>query len=734
MADYATPSTDKPKDGEEKKEKTGKHWLDEIEQAERDLGSYQERAKKIVDLYTRHRETTATSERKYAMLWANIEVLKPATYARSPQPSVNRRFSDKDPLGRYTAETIQRCLSSIFDTSDIDSCLKSCRDDFLLVGRGTPWVRYVPSFENKTLEGQTVEALKDETLAFDFVHHTDFVHPKCRAWVDLPWVARRVHLDKAKFIERFGEEKYKKLSEKPARESHGYGKDGKQDICTYELWSKRDNKVLWLAKGCEDVLDEKPPLYDLRDFWPCPKPAFATCATDSLIPVPDYVFYQDQAEEIDDLTKRIAALTDALKLTGFYPAGAEGEISTAIESALSPHSGNQMIPVPSWAAFVQGGGAKQMIEWLPVEMVVKVLQGCVELRNQLIEDVYQITGISDIIRGQGEASETATAQNIKAQWGGIRIRDRQSEMVRLSRDITRIAAEIVAERFQPETIFRLSGMSLPTQEQKEQAQLQIQQLQMQPALPDQPPVEIPPQVEQMLKLPTQEEVIQLLRDDRMRSYRIDIETDSTIEADEQAEKASRNEFLQVVGAFMQQAIPAAQAQPALVPMLGEMLMFTVRGYRAGRQLEDVIQQAVDDLSAAAQQAATAPVPQDPKMVEVEGRLQLERDRFEHEKQQAATERVAAGIPEGIQFMDITNDLKATVGALGQTTSDMAQNFQMVMQAIAGIAQQQAAPVELVRDETGAAVAVRKGGVVQQVVFGPDGRAAGLAPMDAPSLQ
>ena len=444
--------------------------------------------------------------------------------------------------------------------------------------------------------------------------------------------------------------------------------------------------------------------------------------------MPDYVYYQDQAEEIDDLTRRIGGLTDALKLTGFYPAGAEGDISTAIEKALSPGSSNQMIPVPSWAAFVQGGGVKQLIEWLPVDMVVQVLKGCIELRTQMIEDVYQITGISDILRGQGKASETATAQNLKAQWGGIRIRERQFELARFARDLTRIAAEIIAEHFQPDTIWRITGLPFPTQEQKQQIQLQVQQQQqqqqgIQPVAPAAP--QMPPEIQKLLSSPTQEEIIQVLRDDQLRSYRIDIETDSTIEADEQAEKAARNEFLQVIAAFMQQALPVAQSTPQLISMLGEMLMFTVRGYRAGRQLEESIEQAIEELTQAAHQAAQAPPPPDPKMVEAQGRMEIERERLAMEKERQTTERVAQGLPAGMAFIDLTNRLEQTVGALGQTTAALSHQFTQAMQAIQAIAEQQAAPVEIMRDETGAAIAVRKGNVMQRVALGVDGRIAGL---------
>jgi hypothetical protein len=44
--------------------------------------------------------------------------------------------------------------------------------------------------------------------------------------------------------------------------------------------------------------------------------------------------------------------------------------------------------------------------------------------------IYEVTGISDIVRGQGNAQETATAQEIKSQWGSLRIRKLQKQIER----------------------------------------------------------------------------------------------------------------------------------------------------------------------------------------------------------------------------------------------------------------------------------------------------------------
>ncbi len=617
---------------------TAARYLLEIEQAEKDAQRYLRRARKIVKIYTEQIRDETRTERQYAMLWANTEVLKPAVYARAPKPVVSRRFNDPDPVGRAASEVLQRSLVSTFERSNIDITMREVRDDFLLVARGCAWVRYEPTFETKEFnvgpdDSETVDVISDESLAYDFVNWADLIYPRSRTWAEVPWVARRVYLDKQAFIDRFGEELYKECA---VKEANGVTPrlDSKQNIprdktAVYELWSKRDNCVAWLTKNCQKFLDYQPPLYDLHGFYPCPEPAFGTRSTDNLTPIPDYVFYQDQAEEINTLTAKIGGLQDALKLTGFYPAGAEGDISTAIERAAAPSSSNQMIPVPAWSQFQAGGGSKSMIEWWPADMVAKVLQACVELRRQLIDDVYQITGISDILRGASAPSETATAQNLKAQWGGIRIRDKQTEIARYARDLARISAEIISEKFQPDTIWRMTGLKYPTAQEKQAAQLQVQQMQQQvaaqpqPPQPGQPPQaqppqqaapELPPELEQILKAPTQEDVLQLIRDDQTRSYRIDIETDSTIAADEQAEQESRTKFAEVVGTLLQQSVPIIQTAPELADAIGETIMFVARAFRSGRQLEEAYEQAVQKIEQKAAKISKAPPQPNPEVI------------------------------------------------------------------------------------------------------------------------
>ncbi|ARO23033.1 hypothetical protein CO659_20980 [Rhizobium sp. S9] len=617
--------------------KVGAHWQQELERAQRYFKSWHDRCVKIEKIYLdQQSDQTSAAKRRFPMLWANTAVLQPAVYARVPQPVVERRFKDAEPVARIASEIVERNLAYTGDEADLDSIMRAVRDDFLLCARGTVWLRYEADFEPLDMGvepsnppadglpgemGAALETIADERVCIDYVHWSDFLHSPARRWKDVTWVARRVPMTGEEMEKRFGRAAMASGADaagarKGESQAERAENEGKTHV--WEIWCKSENYTVWIADGSPVALEVSEPPLELTHFWPCPRPAYGTMSTSSLIPVPDYVYYQQQCDEIDLLTRRINKLTDQLRLKVFYPSG-DGAISPAIEKAMRPENDMVMVPIPEWAAFTDKGGSKAVVT-LPIDEVQKVIVACMAARKQLIEDVYQITGISDIVRGDTQASETATAQRIKSQWGSIRIRDRQAELARFARDIIRLAGEIICDQFQPETLMLVSGIKLPTMAQKQQVEMQMQQMQMaaqqtamraeqmgQPAQssPGMAPPEMPPQLQQMMGQPTIDEVVQLLRNDSIRGFQIDIETDSTIEPDEDAEKQRRMEFVQMVGGFMQQAGAMAQQSPLLVPVMVETLLFAARGFRAGRQLESMLEQVGGQLS----QAANAPKPE-----------------------------------------------------------------------------------------------------------------------------
>lgn len=598
-------------------------YLTLIKRAQKRFQVYQDKCDNIDKLYADLEKLAANSqEREFQIFWANLEVLKPSIYSRPPVPVVTPRHKDRKELPRVASEILERTLETSFDLNDINSTMLAIRDDVAMHSRGVPWVRY---------EATETEAGLVEKALTEPVDRADFLHDPARSWAEVEWVARRAWLSRKKGLERFGDVFLSASVKKP---------DGDEDCEAkaevWEIWHKTEGAVIWVAPGVDRILDHQPPFLQFEGFFPCPKPAYGTVKRRSLIPIPDFLYYKDQVEEINELTARISALSESLRLKGFYAAGVE-DLGDAIEKALKSQDNNAiMIPLSNFAA-LGNQGVKDSIAWLPVVEVASVVKELIALRRQLIEDVYQITGLSDIMRGESDPNETLGAQELKSQYGSIRIRDRQQELVRVARDLTRMVAEIMAENFQPQTLLEMSQYDIATdvmaQEMMAQAQMQGQQAK--------PPITI-------------EKVIALLREQRMRPFVLDIETDSTIQPDENAEKQRRTEYVTAVAGFIQQAFPLGASVPEAVPFIGETLKFLAAPYRAGRELESTIDTFVESMkSKAAQQAAAPPKPNPDEI-----KAKLETDKLQMETQARASELQMEGQAKAQEFQIKQSEMQA----------------------------------------------------------------------------
>jgi hypothetical protein len=115
---------------------------------------------------------------------------------------------------------------------------------------------------------------------------------------------------------------------------------------------------------------------------------------------------------------------------------------------------------------------------MPLKDVVEALLSLHESRDKVKEVIYEITGMSDIMRGVSDPNETASAQETKSQYGSMRLGKHQQAVSRFIRDGIQIMAEIVANHFSQKTLSMITGIDLFTQAEKQQIQAQQQQAQM----------------------------------------------------------------------------------------------------------------------------------------------------------------------------------------------------------------------------------------------------------------
>ncbi len=627
-------------------------WVTEIELYEKEADAWTKRSKKIVKRYKDERASKddTSNTRRYNILYSNIQTLLPAYFSRSPKPDIERRFKDRDDIGRIAAEVWERATTYFVDNDKFRHSIKQAVMDRLLPGRGVVWMRYIPHMRDLQITGNAEvkaegEQLTDdvysesneipqevhfEEVCPDYVYWEDFGHTVARTWEEVRAVWRKVYLTRDELKERFGVEigEAIPLDYSPRNLSEEKTSDDMKKATIFEIWDKPSKKALWLHRDYPKLLDEVDDPLGLDHFFPCPGPLYPTMTNDSLIPVPDFVQYQDQAKELDDLTARIASILKGVKVAGVYDASAAG-----VERLLTEGVENRLIPVEQWAVFGEKGGLKGVMDLLPMKDILQTLLGLYEAREKVKQDLYEITGIADIIRGATKASETATAQNLKGQYAALRLDDGQQSVQRFARTMVRITAQIIANHFSIETIKAISGMKLLTMQEKQQIQMQYAPKPQIPGVPPAPPPPpMPEELEEQMLNPTWEEVGALLKDNAMRCFRIDIETDSTLKADQEANKQASVEFLQAAGAYIAQAAPIAQQTPALQPLLMEMLMFGVRAFPVGKNLETTFEVAKQKLQKAQEIAEQQPPKPDPEMEKLKVQQQNDQMRIEADKQ------------------------------------------------------------------------------------------------------
>ena len=581
-------------------------WGTEIEAAKKELGKFHDEATKILARYLDKREAWGDNESKVNLFWSTMKVLLSMLYARPPKADVSRAFQDfDDDQARVASTILQRLLNRGFeeDVSAWDSAVRQGIEDWLIVGLGQIWLRYEVETEEvpETIDAATgmlipaTERIVDEDAPVDYVHYEDFFWSPARTWAEVRWVARRVHMTRDQLKARFGDEIARVVPMVAAPKQQNdqtpkYDPWSRAEI--FEIWCKENKKVYWYAKGTEVILDVKDDPLGLDSFFPCPKPLAANITSANFMPRADYIFAQDQFNELDEINTRITWLTRAAKVVGVYDKSAEG-----LQRMFQQASENQLIPVDNWAMFAESGGIRGKVDWVPIDQVVNAIERLRVYRADKTQQIYEVLGISDIMRGSSQASETATAQQIKAQFGSTRMQLLQFYIAEWISEALRIKAEIICLHWQPQTIIERSNILRTPDAQFAQAG------------------------------------VQLLKDEKLAQYRINVEADSMAALDWAAERDAAVQFLQGMGAFISQVAPMAQQSPEAGPYLLRLLQWGVSKFRVSSQIESILDQAITGMQQQLMQPKEPPQP-DPDTVM---KVQIEQAKIQSQEKIAMLE-------------------------------------------------------------------------------------------------
>lgn len=608
MAEQAEPQQTVVKVEQIERSPQGKvrRWVAELALADEEESKWRKEGGEVYDLYDAEK-----SDKSFNILWSNTETLLPAVYNSTPEPDVRRRFRDADPVGKVASTALERALSYQVDDYDFDAEIEDAVLDVLLPGRGLARIVYEPHFaqiagqgaqpasaagvyqepaqdvpqeQGEAQEGATqepYERIVDQDARCEHVQWDKFRRGPGKRWKDVPWVSFEHEFTYDMAVEKFGQETADLLNYEDAADSSivkGGGQTGKETRALFktckvqEIWDKEQRRVLFIAPSLKSkpALELPDPLR-LRQFFPVPRPMYAIASSRSLVPKPLYRMYKKQAQELEKLSARVNKIVMALKVRGLYAS----HIKEAAD--LLDGDDNRMSPIENPALIAENGGLDKLVWILPVDVLARTLEYLYKARDQTKQAIYEISGIADIIRGATDPNETLGAQQLKSQWGSLRIQKIQRDIQRFIRDLLRLKAEVIADQFTADQLAQMTNIQLPDANAKQQAQAAIQQASM----AQQPP---PEQAQQVLSRPTWDDVIALMRSDAMRQYRVDIETDSTV-------SETINKDMQGLAEVLAQVsnIIGAVAKGLPMDVAKNVALAVVRRARMGSAVEDAIE-------------------------------------------------------------------------------------------------------------------------------------------------
>lgn len=708
------------------------HWLNEIAASKKREKDFRKEGERILDIYSGKK----TESTPFNILFSNTETLLPALYSAIPRPVVQRRFKDDDPLGKAAAQAGQRVLEFLLDTNvdgyeTYDDGMKAATLDGLLPGRGVTCVKYDASMgemadDSTDDEAPAAEDVPRETIPYkeselacvDTRSWNRVYFGYAKKWSKVPWVAYEEHIDREEATRLFGEEIAAKIiyteneideekEDNPRGSADDRDKGERKTACIYQIWDRDGGrKVRYVSQQFpEDFLKVEDDPLQLTGFFNCPKPLQFIEKSNDLMPVALYCLYENQAKELNRLTVRINRIVEAIKARGVYDSELGEELGNIMKA-----DDNALVPADKSSSLAAEKGLNNAIWFMPIEQLVATLMQLYQAREQCKRVIYEVTGISDIIRGSSVASETATAQNLKSQWGTLRLKRLQKEVQRYARDLLRMLLEIAATKFSEETWAKMTGLPFVTTEQRQQldmvAQAAQQQMAQMQAMGQQPNPQQQQQMQQLqaeLAKPVWGQVLGMLRDDMQRAYRIDIETNSTIEPEAAEDQKNISDLMNAMGQYLNGVGPLVAKGVMPFGVAQSMLLAISRRFRFGSEIEEFIKQMQapkpeDDGAAVQAQTKIAQMEAERDMLERETKLQLQEIELDAEKKVFAIQKQAAAsdMQHRQQISQMQNEKFDTENVVNQKADETLGAGVAAMQSIMeSLAQMQAQLLQVV---------------------------------------
>lgn len=754
-------------------------WKTQILEAEKRHEKFVRAAEESIRVYNalKQIESLKDAQRRLNVWWYCVNTLLPAFYSSTPKAEVNLRKRAGGIPYELGSVVIERNTQYSMDTHfDFDKVGYNAALQFLLTGQAVLWARYVPKFEKVfqeiaiirdpsgsmfTADGQPfdgditnakeaggnillvsveVEQKVDEKAVLEVVQYNDYRCSDARNESEIEWQAKRAFLDRYQVEERFGLEiadklhydSFPELSRRDVTQKNEK-LEGKAEV--WEIWCEATNKVYWLQANYEKIIiEESEPPIKFERFYPCSAIRQST-DPDSVIPVSDYTHVKDQILEVERLTTRIHAMTQAVRANFVFDSAMGLTLQQLFEDDLKG------LPVDNWPSNRGRGGLQGSIEFAPVEQFANVLNILQQNRQNALQQLYETLKVSDLLRGTSEQYKSATANRLENQWSSMGLIVRQNQFTKFVSDAIMHLGTIIAEQFDEETILdvadadRLIAETLPSQPPAPMPQPMgmeapqpeipfggepVEEPEGMPEMPEGMEAQMPGNPEAEIEK-VEAEIIEILRDSKKRCYRIQIASDSMVAIDQQQQQQEGTALIQTAGAFFDQMRGLVDQYPPLAEFSISLFQNMIRRFKGGKELDGIFTKAlkqIGEIARAKEEAAKQPPPPDPTMLEVQGRLQIAQieaqARLQTAQMEAQDRQVKNQIEVQNQQLKAQRDqLEAQLAIQKQQSSEYMAMQQIAIQQQEVQVKQSAVEVDMLKVQTGAQTEADKALIKQE---------------------
>lgn len=650
-------------------------WKAQITQSEERRRKFIETAEESIRVYNAQKQVGILNdaERRLNVWWYCINTLLPAYYSSTPKAEVNLRKRTGGIPYELGSVILERNTQFVMDTHfDFDKVGYNAALQFLLTGQSVLWARYVAKFEtvlqemaviqdpsgqlidgmgrpytgdteilqpgegNILMASMEVEKKISEKALLDVIQYNDYNCSDARSEDEIEWQSRRAFLDRSQAEQLFGRDvaddlvydSFPEVMKKDlARKEDKF--EGKAEL--HEIWCEATNKVYWLQKtGEKAIIESSEPPTKFEKFYPC-SVIRQSADPDSVVPVSDYAHVRDQILEVERLTTRIHAVTQAIRTNFLYDAAMGPTVEQLFAGDLKG------TPIINWPSYKGRGGLQAGVEFYPVEPFVNALNVLQGARSAALQQLYETLKVSDLLRGTSEQYKSATANRLENQWSSMGLIVRQNQFSKFISDAINNLSTIIAEQFEEETILdvgdadQLISDSLllpPTPSEKPQMPMlggmPPEEGEGMPEMPEGMEAQMPGNPEAQIEA-MEAEIMDLLRDNKKRSYRIQVASDSMVAIDQQQQQQEGAALIQSAGQFFDQMRGLVDQYPPLIGFSIALFQNMIKRMKGGKELDGIFTKAmqqIGEIAKAKEEAAKQPPPPDPTTLEVQGRLQI----------------------------------------------------------------------------------------------------------------